>query len=366
MALGTMVSCADYYQDTTTYTGDAGSATNPYAVEDCYDFCAIRYDSIEQHYNFVKDIDFNQHDTYKYGINNVTIIRQRPNVSGVGKLYIHGKGFELRNLICMNYTTATFCYGSTADQSLIYFDNIDFVNFTFINCRDINTSQGKFASVHVARFTDCNFSIYLSNALLTFLCYTSVMVNCTLNISGTHACVYSEAYQVMMLGNRTTANGGTYGEYKQNCNFNFENLIIMLPSISGSTIINLMTGNQYLNSDTYASLINCYFTGNIKIIANTAISASVTMYLFGLRCAVTNCYWTASITFTNSSIINQKLRLSASSNLATSFIATPNITGFSSFEYGNNYKLLTDEQCRDPEYLQSIGFPVINITNGGE
>ena len=57
MALGTMVSCAEYYQDTTTYTGDAGSATNPYAVEDCYDFCNILYAG---YYNFVKDIDFNE------------------------------------------------------------------------------------------------------------------------------------------------------------------------------------------------------------------------------------------------------------------------------------------------------------------
>lgn len=359
MALGTMVSCAEYYQDTTTYTGDAGSATNPYAVEDCYDFCNI----IDAgYYNFVKDIDFNDHTTYRYGINGKTILLTMAGSQSTKSTYINGKGFKLRNLILRNYdnsTTGYFINSSYAQRT--FFSNIDFVNFVFITCRSFDSG---FCYSNKAKFENCNFSIYLSNAVIGALCEQSIMVNCTLNISGTHSYISTSGYHFMSLG-RGASSSGQSGSYKQNCHFNFENLIVQLPAMSSSGDLYTLTGLPSSSTNPRCSLINCYFTGSMELIGR--ISATIAFWLFS-ECYVSNSYYTVNTKFTNtySGSNNVSLALSMYSNSATSFIATPNITGFSSFTNGNNYKLLTDEHCKDPQYLQSVGFPVMDITNGGE
>lgn len=359
MALGTMVSCAEYYQDTTTYTGNAGSATNPYAVEDCYDFCAITSASAERYYNFVKDIDFNQHDTYKYGINDVTIIHESG--TSAGQLHINGKGFDLRNVICMGYSTNNFIQ---ATYGHVEISNVNFVNFVQVNCKSGSASSGLFSKGGLTTIKDCNFSIFLSNSNITFLCYQTIMVNCTLNISGTHSYYSNAGFHVMMLGAKGTTSGQS-GCYKQNCFFNFENLVIQFPNSSSSIDVNIIAGvGNSGSTDRYASLINCYFRGAITILSTLASSDNI--YLFSHSVHVTNCYYVVDTTFTNTIQQGESLKIAEHNNYATSFVATSIIKGFAIITSGYNYKLLTDEQCKDPEYLQSIGFPVINITNGGE
>jgi hypothetical protein len=190
------------------------------------------------------------------------------------------------------------------------------------------------------------------------------MVNCTLNISGTHSYYSSAGFYVMMLGAKATTSGQS-GYYKQNCFFNFENLVIQFPNSSSSIDVNIIAGiGNSGSSDRYASLINCYFRGTITILSTLASSDNI--YLFSHSVHVTNCYYVVDTTFTNTIQQGESLKIAEHNNYATSFVATSIIKGFATITSGYNYKLLTDEQCKDPEYLQSVGFPVIDITNGGE
>ena len=73
MANGTTVAASIYYSDTTTYTGNAGSKTNPYCIEDLYDLIKNprintkpTSEDLYYYYIVVNDIDMNDYDDYKY------------------------------------------------------------------------------------------------------------------------------------------------------------------------------------------------------------------------------------------------------------------------------------------------------------
>lgn len=87
---GVLKSQAEYYGDSTNYTGAAGSSTNKWVIEDVFDLVAAS--GSEKYYELVNDIDFNDHPTYKFGIEN--------SIGSYMRLY--GNNHKIRNVLIKN------------------------------------------------------------------------------------------------------------------------------------------------------------------------------------------------------------------------------------------------------------------------
>lgn len=87
---GTMKSQAEYYGDSTKYTGSAGSITNKWVIEDVFDL--VKANGFEEYYELVNDIDFNDHPTYKFEITN--------QIGSYMRLY--GNNHKIRNILIKN------------------------------------------------------------------------------------------------------------------------------------------------------------------------------------------------------------------------------------------------------------------------
>ena len=176
---GTMVDAATYFEDTTTYTGLKGSETNPYCVEDCFDFLAMKdifiEDNVESTNTYcmlVKDIDFNDHPTYRYGFDYKEYIPRG------GNLYLLGNNKELRNIIMKYYSSTYYLF------NFKYVSKLKMVNI-------INTGSGCYL-IGSNLFEDCSISLYLVKPTTSIWLSDNVDLwrNCSINIKG----VYSGQY----------------------------------------------------------------------------------------------------------------------------------------------------------------------------
>ena len=145
-----------------TMTG-TGTQIDPYLVEDVYDFLAIDSAYHNPYYKLVNDIDFNDHETYKYGISTTLFS---------GETYVDGDGHEIRNMIL------------TGTDSKIIAKEIRNVSFSNII---LNTIQkGAVGQIKASTFNNCRFGYYSSNSNLA--CIFSIgfgtFNDCTFNIAG--------------------------------------------------------------------------------------------------------------------------------------------------------------------------------------
>lgn len=321
MANGTLVDQATYYNDTTTYTGESGSETNKYVIEDIYDFCAIGTNT--GYYELINDIDFNDHSTYKNGIDcsgNRYLIKNTD-------IYIEGNNHKIYNMICKNVT------GSNATLQIGSMNSAFFINLVCIGCT---------ANVIHGTYEHCSFGIYLCGASMIDGVITTEItyIDCTLNITGTTKTYYS--------GSTAITNQFMRGAKLTRTHINFHNLNVSFVYGSSTTTINLICNS---------TLENSYITGTLNCIDSSEI---------------TNMYMLYSVTSMNSSFIALKFDNFNISNENKNIINGGSVSSVSFIDYElygstatssvNNLHLLTTEQAMSPTYLESIGFPVLQLT----
>ena len=286
-----------------TMTG-SGTQIDPYLVEDVYDFLAIDSAYHNPYYKLVNDIDFNDHETYKYGISTTLFS---------GETYVDGDGHEVRNMILS---------GTSSKITAKEFKNISFSNII------LNTIQkGAVGQIKASTFNSCQFGYYSSNSNL--------------------ACIFSIGFGTF---NDCTFNiaGSTHIHTMMNCTFNrchihFNNFI---HTSNASSIIscdeNVSSSKVVFN--------NTYITGEIDV-----KNGPYTNYIFyGETSKVTlnNSYVACKIT-TNYDYIRI---MSNTANMTSTCFADKTL--ISKVKTDNTYRwyLLTTEQCKNNTYLQSIGF----------
>lgn len=293
------------------YPGQAGTETNPYGIEDVFDFCAIKNDADKEttYYQLVNNIDFNDHPTYKNGITITSVINANRSI-------LDGNGKSIRNIVY--YTSA----GST--NNVFVLKKIHNCNFENLVNACGNPSTVLFSSEFIER---CSFYILNQNGYFYSLFLTS-FIDCTLNIAG-----------VMI---------GSFDLNRINltrCYINFDNATSgAFNSGSSSYII----GNALI-------LDHVYFTGKLNITSNQQP---------GLNLAKSgtfkNVYYSVDTSWTYGSGYTPYFQLYSA--IATSFCNKDLLNqGLVQVNAASNFRALTDEQCRDPAYLASIGFPVIGV-----
>lgn len=286
-----------------TMTG-SGTQIDPYLVEDVYDFLAIDSMYHNPYYKLVNDIDFNDHETYKYGISTTLFS---------GTTYVDGDGHEVRNMILS---------GTSSKITANEFRNISFSNII------LNTIQkGAVGQIKASTFNNCRFGYYSSNSNL--------------------ACIFSIGFGTF---NDCTFNiaGSTYIHTMMNCTFNrchihFNNFI---HTSNASSIINC---DENVSSSKVV-FNNTYITGEIDI-----KNGNYTTYIFygnASKVTLNNSYVACKIT-TNYDYIRI---MSNTANMTSTCFADKTLISKVKTDNTYGWYLLTTEQCKNNTYLQSIGF----------
>lgn len=308
MANGIMVDAATYYKDTSTYTGESGSITNPYCVEDCFDFLKIDdYPTIAGAYSyflFVADVDFNDHPTYKYGFESYGYVTRSSSVR------ILGNNKQLRNII-MKYTSSTF--------KLFEVDKIN--DLKIVNIINLASGCQVFYATH--GFENCSISLYVNDPQ-TYDMICSIggggsLINCTLNIRGKieRSIVFPKLI---------------------NCHINLD-----LISNYASQIFR----NYYFD--------NCYITGKFKTLTTGTINIFANLRYETLK----NCYMSLKGEFPNTNIVRINESTSYSATGVNFFDVT--MCPVDANTLPQNVHALTTEQCKSYDYLSSIGFIVVPV-----
>lgn len=292
-----------------------GTEDNPYLVEDVYDFCAIKNDADKEttYYQLVNNIDFNDHSKYKNGITEKDIIYANASI-------IDGNGKSIRNIVWYN---AGGVFGDTS-----------FICKKMINCNFENlviSTGNNTNSAFETKFEKCSFYILCQNAtFINAFCDNLSCCSfndCTLNISGV-------SVETMSFSN-TPFN---------RCYINFDNYTTPITGSSGSwyRILNLV------NFD------HVYLTGSL----HCSNADGWGLLILDNRELFKNCYYCVKTT-----TINKTLPVCSSDGAvdAVSFYNKDLIHTTMEKEGAANFYALTDEQCKDPAYLASIGFPVIGV-----
>lgn len=149
-----------------TYSGDSGTETNPYCIEDLEDFLAINNLTDETCYLLlVNNIDFNDHPEYCYGINVTELIKKTT-------YYLLGNNKEIRNVIVKYKQTVS-------NFALFWFAEIR--DLKFVNFVNLGSSVSPF----YAKLVNCSISAYFSKPMAAGcrLNYEDFW-RCSLNLKG--------------------------------------------------------------------------------------------------------------------------------------------------------------------------------------
>ena len=327
---GVLKTQAQYYNDTTIYTGEGGTATNKAVIEDIYDLLAwvdimtnqAETFAITQHKQYavmVADVDFNNHPTMKFGI--TTSFLDMYFNGNYGDL--DGQEHIIRNAV-FNGNSPAVTTGIISRGTL---NNVNFKNMVVIDARA--DTKPVIDNITLNR---CNFSVYMNTTGFgsVFGKTTSTYNDSTFNIMGaiTESSIFSHG---QLISNR--------------CLYNFSNLNI------------LSTTTVKFCSNTGTIFNNCGFTGLISQSGNTT---SVTFIIgrysncyFALKCtALDNYVGTGSGAYTN--IFNT----SSSSFVPTGIIAFNKDTWNSNGTYTDtsNVKYITDTNMKSKSFMQGLGF----------
>ena len=342
MANGTTVAASVYYSDTTTYTGNAGSKTNPYCIEDLYDLIKNprintkpTSEDLYYYYIVVNDIDMNDYVDYKYSPPaNILLYFTKMDF----------KNHELRNItIYNNSTNNIFNVRGHSTPTSIH-------NLKLTNCISYNSSVTIFAMNNdVASckfyFHNCDFSIYADTS------------STGINIIGL----------ILKSFNRTAAS--PYYVYCYNCIFNIK-ASLNYDSDKGNIIndnklymyychIHLyIIKNLYTLISGIGTFTSSYITGDIY--GSTCWDNSLITYDYNVMSKLTNSY--VNVNFHNTTPGNPThiYGYSRSSNASCGsafFINKSKLEGFTACPANTaNYYELTDEECKDANKLRAIGF----------
>lgn len=333
---GIIRSQAEYYGDSEKYTDDAGTSTNKWVIEDVFDFVASNTCPEEQYFEMVNDIDFNDHPTYRFGIEeSIFGASDGSNQTSGSTTYfvraphmlLEGNGHKIRNVILK---TKGFLISAYTIQ------NIVFENLILMNTTDNSISSVFLLGVYGAAPTINNLKIgcYLFDSKLDPLfgrgSESCTFNNCTINIKGK---VYAGTFDI---GQNKT------GRKLNKCHINLDLKALNYNSTLGKF---------------YYEMIDSYITG--KIIQDIS-GHDTTERELTFPNLMQNSFIAVNVDFPNGGTL--KIGHSGYSVInitGGSFIdkdLLPEITTNTTTE---NLYLLTTEQATDPEYLLSIGFPVV-------
>ena len=341
MANGTTVAASIYYSDNTTYTGSGGSKTNPYCIEDLYDLIKNprintkpTSEALYYYYIVVNDIDMNDYDDYKYsppiGISLYFTKIDFKNHE-LRNITIYNSGIPTKNIFnVMGHSTSTSIYNLKLTNFISYSSSVTLFAIS------IKVSSCKFY------FYNCDFSIYTDTTLAGIGPIGSI-----LGVNNYNYTEYVYCYNCIfnIKGNLLSdTNGGCIIDdeslYMYYCHIHLyiiKNLFSLISEI-GTFTSSYITGDIYgstcnnnslIYSLTLDKLINSYVNVNFH---NTNPNNPTPIY---------GCYGGSGNSCGSAFFIN-KSKLEG-------FTASPGIT---------NYYELTDEECKDVNKLQEIGFLV--------
>lgn len=313
MANGVLRSQAEYYGDDVKYTGNVGSETNMYVIEDVYDLCASTIQS--SHYELVNDVDFNDHDTYKYGVN--TTIFGVPNRYAC---FLYGNNHKIRNLIIKDAATSIFGIHSASD---IIFENLIVINSTSARLFSCFYTDSEVKNIKIGGylFNSASGCILTGDAVL--------FTDCSFNLKGL------TTDGIYMWGSQST---NKYNRCHINCDI----------STSSNICMNLK----------FSRLQDTYITGKIKQIGTSFTNSDKTNNYIEAGTFLNSYVAVESVCETSEFggyVISSTTSAESVSFMDKSLV--PEITERSI----NNFYYLTTEQATDPDYLLSINFPVVTV-----
>lgn len=338
MANGTTVAASVYYSDTTTYTGNAGSKTNPYCIEDLYDLInnprintQPTSEDLYYYYIVVNDIDMNDYDDYKYSP-----------PFGIDLYFskLDFKNHELRNILFYNnsnypYSLTIFTIRGQYDSSI---HNLKLTNFISYNSY-ITVFTRAYSSAHPSLFFyNCNFSIYADTTLVS---------SPTIKIIGIasdspiycYNCIFNIKANLNSNDNSKIINDADLYMYYSHIHLYIVRNLYSLISVLGTFT------SSYITGDIYGSTCN-----NNSLISSSAADKLINSYV--------------NVNFHNTNpknptpIYGWYPNYSGASCGSAFFINKSKLEGFTACPVTNitNYYELTDEECKDASKLQEIGF----------
>lgn len=329
MANGNRKPASEYYSDPVKYTGNAGSKTNPYCIEDVYDLNV--YVDREMYYILVNDIDFNDHPIYKYGFTS--------NINYFDVRYGSGGGIDGRNHKILNVVV------SDVNFTLIHaciIENIEFVNVVMLGTGLSSSGNGLVVPMQSAGtgsgqgLHNCIFSCLFANghfASLGFGNNSTAVTDCTFNIKGT---LSTSVLLAVAEGSSKT--------YRR-CLWNVD--------IQGSRTLTGLIGAS--SSSYITTLQSCAFQGKIN---GAYVGSGTALFCYS---NITNSYCDANIYNISSAYylwLGNQTQSATLSDICFVNISTirrsNNTIGYT--DHSANLKELTTTQCHDKDYLQSIGF----------
>lgn len=327
MANGILVDEATYFNDNETYTGDSGSETNRYVIEDVYDFLAIGTNKTYKNYRLINNIDMRDHSIYKTGFNNTAMIKD-----AYGSF--DGDGHEIRNIVLNNYTGSDV--QNVAFMNFSTIANVDFKNLVIMDCSATcslifcgasgNTVSGQKGLVN------CNFGIFVANSIGKALpLYNDDVNDCCFNIEG-------------KLTNDSP---------------------IILSQRMKRTHINLdlnMNYNKVFKINGSGTASSIYITGKIKNLTTLSYDKYSTSEAILNTGSLTNSYIAVEYDGPVNENISQTISINGTGFIdkelwcKNGFNKLANVTNSTT-----SLNTITTAQAQDADYLNSIGFAVVPV-----
>lgn len=323
MSKGMMWSMFDLTKDS-KYTGAGGSETNPWAVEDVYDFCAIVDDSDKDttYYQLVNNIEFNNHETYKNGIQAVEGFK----IVDASKSVVIGSGKAIRNIVYLS------CPYEATQSSIFRFKEVNNVKFenVVLGVTVESRAGASYISLFSGTFKQCALYVLLNNANVRALFQRSdTITESSLTFGGT--CNNRFVFGLDITISRCNI---CFDElsFKQDANylFDFHDDILTMVCFTGR--INVTNLNTELWMFQNCTITNCEFFVEIQGSQLTGVVAF--KHPWGEPVVING------VNIYSKDLINEG-KADYSTYLAASTFALP------------------DEDCKNPTYLASLGFPVI-------
>lgn len=378
---GNTIAANIYFNDNVTYTGTAGSETNPYCIEDFWDLVLVssypysatpfNLDHTDRYGLFVKDIDMNDYPDITTQIMNGTVTYKYTTYTFTFTSFkllwaqIDGAGYCLRNLCVYGNT-----FGTSPSQGIFHkyaatfklkIKNLNIINFISYSNNSLFSTYGE-GTVSSLTFEKCNFGVYyynLTNGFIVSLInsqyiYYSKFEKCTFNFKGS-------CYYMALLGNSSYSSKPTFNL----CHINIDKMNSM----------GCLFHSRSTDYTTYGGTYFTYITGRMRnVVVPAATEPSVLLVYSSTFSPIESFFYKFIMNYVNIKLeydktaTPQNLRITSTSTVYPS--PAPNVINETNLvdgayplamvNKGNNTNIrhITDTQLKDPVFLNSIGFSV--------
>lgn len=303
-------------------TGE-GTAGRPYIIESVYDFCSIKDDEDKEitYYQLGKIIDFNDHNTYRNGIN----ANEGFSIVDAPNSVLLGNGKSIRNIVYLS------CPYEVTQGSVFKFKEVNNVKFENIvlSVAVESRASASYISLLSGIFKRCALYVLSNNANIRALFQKNdTITESSLNFGGT--CDNQFVFGLGITISRCNINFDELS-FKQDSNrlFDFRDDILTMVCFTGKTNVTNLSNELWLFQD--CTMTNCEFFVETP-------GSQLTGYV-GMKHP-----WEGTVTLNGTNIYSKDL---INEGKADYTYVIPNTFA------------LSDSDCRSPEALKSIGFPVI-------